>query len=166
MKELSQICASVVQCLKEGGVDAVNAWGLEHQTRRAGAVAAVSLRGCSGTPSGFQDYLGERYDPESGRWKELYGRRAKLTFGLDLYAGGRDGAQQCQTAFDAMMETLRDGAPLGWKLESLNREETRFDEQQGLFRCPVQAVCEAYLYAVKEENGSFEDFEVRGGRNV
>lgn len=164
MRELEKICQWVAQCLEDGGVPAVCAWGPEDKKRREGAVAAVSLRGCEGTPSGFQDYLGERYDPESGRWQEVYGRRAKLTFGLDLYAAGRDGAGQCQQAFETMAEVLRSGGELGLSLESLSREETEFDEKLGVFRCPVLAVCGAYLYAVTDESGEFLEFEVRGGR--
>lgn len=166
MSDLAKMCEHVSECLKQAGVDTVTAWGGEDKTRREGAVVAVSLRGCQGAPSGFQDYLGERYNPDTGGWEELYGRKARLTFGLDIYAPGRDGAAACQSAFDLVAQTLRDGAPLGLSLETLSHGEMGFDEELGLFRCPVEAVCGAYLYAVADEGGSFVDFEVKGGRKI
>ena len=89
---------------------------------------------------------------------------AKLTFGLDIYASGQNGGTQCQTAFDRLADLLHGGVLPGLRLESLSREETVYDRELGLFRCPVQAVCDAYLYAVADEDGVFMDFEVRGGR--
>ena len=164
MTGLDKIRELVTSCLVEAGIEAVTAWGPDDKKRREGVVAAVSLRGCQGGPGGFQDYLGERYNPGTGRWEELYGRKARLTFGLDLYAAGRDGGDQCQAAFDKMADALENGAPLGLSLESLSRKVTVFDGELGLFRCPVEAVCQAWLYAVADEGGAFLDFEVRGER--
>lgn len=164
MTGLDKIRELVANCLTEAGVAAVTAWSGEDKKHREGAVAAVSLRSCQGGPGGFRDYLGERYNADTGRWEELYGRKAKVTFGLDLYAPGRDGAALCQTAFDKMVDALENGAALGLSLESLSRKETVFDGELGLFRCPVEAVCEAWLYAVADEGGAFLDFEVRGER--
>lgn len=164
MTGLDKIRELVTSCLAEAGIEAVTAWGPDDKKRREGVVAAVSLRGCQGGPGGFQDYLGERYNPGTGRWEELYGRKARLTFGLDLYAAGRDGGDQCQAAFDKMADALENGAPLGLSLESLSRKETVFEGELGLFRCPVEAVCQAWLYAVADEEGAFLDFEVRGER--
>lgn len=164
MTGLDKMRECVTDCLRGAGINAVTAWSGEDKKRADGAVVAVSLRGCRGGPGGFQDYLGERYNAEAGRWEELYGRRAKLTFGLDIYASGREGAAECQKAFDAVADALRDGAPLGLSLESLSRQEAVYDGELGLFRCPAEAVCGAYLYAVADEGGAFLDFEVRGGR--
>ena len=82
---LEQIREGLTAHLNGKGIRAVPAWSGTARTFPCGPVAAVSLRGCRWGPAGFQDYLGERYDPEAGRWEELYGRRVKLTFGLDLY---------------------------------------------------------------------------------
>lgn len=164
MTGLDRMRECMTDCLIQGGISAVTAWSGEEKRRRSEPVVAVSLRGCRGAPSGFQDYLGERYNAAAGRWEELYGRRAKLTFGLDIYAAGRGGAAGCQAVFDRMAETLRDGAPLGLSLASLSRGEIRYEEETGLFVCPAWAVCDAYLYAVADEGGAFLDFEVRGGK--
>ena len=123
------------------------------------------IRGVESRREGVTAYKGIRY-AEAGRWEELYGRRAKLTFGLDIYAPGKNGAAECQETFERMADALRNGAPLGLNLESLSRGEDRFDETLGLFCCPAEAVCDAFLYAVADEGGAFLDFEVRGGRKI
>ena len=150
--------------LRQQGVDAVCAYPEERRNRRSGPVAAVSLRACQGGPGGFRDYLGERYDESTGQWQELYGRRVTLTFGLDLYAPRESGAAGCQTLFDNLAEALAAGGPEGLKLHTLSRGETAFDRETGLFHCPAEAQCGAWLYAVADEGGTFLDFEVRGER--
>ena len=78
---LERIREKLADYLTKQGVPAAAAWPVKEREKLTGAVAAVSLRGCSAGPSGFQDYLGERYDAGSGQWQELYGRKAELTFG-------------------------------------------------------------------------------------
>lgn len=162
MTGLDRVREYLCQGLTEAGLDAVTAWSGEKKKRRDGPVVAVSLRSCEGSMSGFRDYLGERYNADSQRWEELYGKRARFTFGLDIYSASGDGAAECQTAFDRLADVFQSGMPAGLKPESLRREETVYDEQLGLFRCPVEAVCSAFLYAVAGEDGTFADFEVRG----
>lgn len=146
------------------GIRAVTAWGPEGRRRLTEPVAAVSLRACERGPGGFRDYLGERYDEGAGVWQELYGRRMRVVFGLDLYAPKESGAAGCQALFDRMAGALEAGGPEGLKLRELSRGEVAFDQGGGLFRCPAEAVCEAYLYAVADEGGAFLDFEVKGER--
>lgn len=164
MTGLNRIGEILCRHLQENGVEAVTAWSAEEKKRHAGAVAAVSLRGCEGMPGSFRDYLGERYNSQSQRWEELYGKKGRFTFGLDLYSQERDGAAECQAAFDEIADALQKAGPEGLKLEQLSRGETGFDEALGVFHCPVTAVFGAYLYAVADESGTFTDFEVRGER--
>ena len=81
----------LAQYLREQGVNAVTAWPVTQRKPLEQPVAAVSLRGVQAQPAGFQHYLGLRYDQEADRWEELYGRKARLTFGLDLYARPESG---------------------------------------------------------------------------
>ena len=164
MTGLDRIREALTDCLNRAGIEAVPAWSGRDRTHPRKAVTAVSLRGCAVRPGGFRDYLGERYNKEADRWEEIYGCKAKLTFGLDIYAPGQDGGSQCQQEFDRLADLFHGGELPGLRLESLSREETVYDGELGLFRCPVQAVCHAFLYAVAEEDGVFTDFEVRGGR--
>ena len=152
--------------LQGQGIDAQCAYPEMSRVRRDGAVAAVSLRACQGGPEGFRDYLGERYDEESGQWQELYGRKIVLTFGLDLYAPQGCGAAGIQAAFDRMAEALRREGPPGLSLRELSCGETEFDQGSGLYHRAVEAVCQGYLYAVASEGGTFLDFIVRGERQI
>jgi len=149
--------------LREAGVDAVTAYPAEERRRRTGAVAAVSLRGYEGGPAGFRDYLGERYNETSGTWEELYGKKVRLTFGLDLYAGA-EGEDALRQTFDRVVRALSGGGPEGLRPVEVNGGETAYDRGTGLLKYPAEAVCEAYLYAVADEGGRFLDFEVRGER--
>ena len=122
-------------------------------------MAAVSLRACSGGPPGFQDYLGERYDEAAGRWEELYGKKVRLTFGLDLYAAT---AAQVQEGLDALTAALAQGGPEGLRPVAFSAGETAWRKEAGRYFCPVQAEFEAWSYAVTGEDGAFLDFAVRG----
>lgn len=161
---LDDVRDQMARYLRQEGLDAVCAWPEAARTRKNTPVLAVSLREFQGGPGGFQDYLGERYNKEAGRWEELYGKRARVTFGLDLYAprGQETGAAGIERAFDTLGEALRRGGPEGLQVVELNRGEIGFDQGTNLFRCKAEAVCRLYLYAVTDEKGQFLDFEVRG----
>lgn len=164
MNRLDTIRETMAAFLREQGLDAVCAWPEKNRTGGGGAVVAVSLRACQGGPAGFQDYLGERYNQEAGRWEELYGRKISLTFGLDLYAGrgAAAGAAEIERAFDRLTQAFAQGGPTGIRLLTLSRGESGFDQNAGRFQCAAEAVCEGFLYAVADEAGAFLDFEVRG----
>lgn len=149
--------------LQEQGLDALAAWPQERRRAHSGAVVAVSVRRCQAGPAGFQDYLGELFNEESGQWEELYGKKVQLTIGLDLYADAQAGEQAIQNGFDALTEALQEGGPEGLKIISLSCGETGFDRAGGLLKRAAQAECWAYLYAVSEPGGAFLDFEIRGG---
>ena len=106
---LDSVREEMAELLRQRGVDALCAWPEGGRVRKNGAVAAVSLRQCEGGPAGFRDYLGERYNQESGQWEELYGRKVRLVFGLDLYAPKGD---QVQSALDRLTEALCQGGQL------------------------------------------------------
>lgn len=160
---LEQITERMARYLNGKGVRAVTAWPGEARKQLPEPVAAVSLRGCQAGPAGFQDYLGERYNEEAGNWEELYGRRTKLTFGLDLYAEAELGDGEMQAAFDRLAGALQQEGPQGLKVLELSCGETGWDRSGRLLKRPVEAVCQAYLYAVTEPGGVFLDFEIRGG---
>lgn len=164
MAGLDEIRERMAEYLRAGGLETVTAWRETPGERPAGVMAAVSLRGCEGGPAGFQDYLGERYNADAGRWEELYGRRMRLTLGLDLYAdrGERGGEAGIRRAFDRMVETLRAGGPEGLRVTELTTGETGYDQTLGLYHARAEVVCEAYLHAVADEGGMFLDFKIRG----
>ncbi len=161
MTGLDEIRERMAEHLRAHGLDAAAAYPAAGRKRREGAAAAVSLRGYEGGPAGFQDYLGERFNETTGKWEELYGKKLKLTFGLDLYAPA-EGTQALEAAGDALAAALRNGGPAGLKPVELTLGETEWDSASGFLKRPAEAVCEAYLYAVADEGGQFLDFEVRG----
>ena len=165
MTELETVREYLTEYLNGKGIRAMTAWPGTEGEPVDGPVAVVSLRCCETGPGGFRHYLGERYDQKSQTWREVYGQRVRATFGLDLYAGRAGGAAGCQRAFDALAEALGQAAPAGLRTVRLNRGETVFDPAAGAFRCPVEAVCNAYLYAMADEAGAFLDFEVKGYGN-
>ena len=158
---LERIRQEMADYLNGQGVAAVVAWPAEERTE-AGPVVVVSLRGCEAGPAGFQNYLGERYDQESGQWEERYGRRARLTFGLDLYAREREGGQVVQEAFDALAGALIRGGPRDLPVEEFSCGETEYDRESRRLRRPVRAVCNVWLCATSRPGGQFVDFELRG----
>ena len=54
----------------------------------------------------------------------------------------------------------------GLKLLELSCGEVEDDPGTDLLRCPAEAVCEGWLYAVADEAGAFLDFIVRGDGKV
>lgn len=159
---LEKIRQVMADYLNERGVPAVTAFPAVLRQEREGAVAVVSLKGCRMGPSGFQNYLGDRFDPETGRWEERYGRRAELTFGLDLYAPERADGEELQTAFDALAGALLPGGPEGMELAELSCGQTVRDVEHRRLKRPAEAVCIAYLTAGAGLDGAFTDFELRG----
>lgn len=159
---LEKIRESMCAFLKGHGLATVVAWPRREREPLEGAVVCVSLRQCQAGPSGYRDYLGERWNEETREWEELYGRKSRLTFGLDLYAEALDGEGVIQEAFDRLMEAFQEGGPAGMKLAELSCGETGYDPSGRLLCRKVEAVCSAYLYAVTQPGGAFLDFEIRG----
>lgn len=162
MAGMDKIRACMASFLDLHGVRAVTAWSGGARCEVMEPTAAVTLKSCSGGPAGFRDYLGERYDQESGTWQELYGKRVKAVFGLDFYAPAETGEAGCQAAFDALAEAFQRGGPTGLTLLGFSRGKMGYDRETGLLMCEAEAVCEAYLYAVADEGGTFLDFQVKG----
>ena len=148
---LEQVREEMARYLREKGVRARTAWPPERPRELDRPEVLVSLRGCRMGPGGFQDYLGERYNPETGRWEERFGRRAELTLGLDLYVPLRLGG------------ALLEGGPEGLNVQEFSCGETGWDESGRLLRRGVQAVCGCWVCAWGETDGVFLDFELRGG---
>ena len=159
---LEYIRQAMADYLNGQGVNAMAAWPAAPREEREEPVVAVSLRGCQVGPSGFQDYLGERYDESTGHWEERYGRKARLTLGLDIYAPEKGGGAAVQTAFDALAGALILGGPEGLAVEEFSCGQTVRDGENRRLKRPVEAVCTAWLCAVDGGSGVFTDFELRG----
>ena len=163
MTGLEQLREKLADYLRERGVDARAAWPAGDRERVTGPVAVVSLRGCRTERAGFQDYLGERFNRETGLWEEVYGRKAEITFGLDLYAPAEADGAELQAAFEALAAALAVGGPEGLTVKELSCGETAYDKESRLLKRPVQLACLAWVYAAAGADGLFTDFIIRGG---
>lgn len=163
MNGLEELRQAVVDFLNAHGLPAVTAWGEERRLRPGNALAAVSLRSMECGVPGFQDYLGERYNEETGQWEELYGRRAELTFGVDVYGAT---AEAVRAGVNTLSLALSREGPAGLRPVDLHVGETAYRENDRRYMCPAQVRFAAWLAAVTGEDGSFLDFEVKGEHKV
>ena len=69
-------------------------------------MVAVGAKQAELAHAGLMNYLGERYDAESGRTVEVYGRKLKMAASLDVYAPRRKGARGCEQTAEAVSEAL------------------------------------------------------------
>ena len=161
---LEELRRELAEYLNGQDVSAVTAWENGRRARREGPVAVVSIRACTGGPAGFQDYLGERLDEDSGKWEEWYGRKAEITFGVDVWAPRAGGGEACAAHVSRIAQALTLGGPAGVKFREVSCGETEFEEKEGLFHCPVRAVGTVFLFAKADESGTFTDFTVKGTR--
>ena len=162
--DVCAIRAAAAALLTAGGVPAVEAWPAGDRPELREVTAAVTFRRWESGPGGFCHYLGERQDPETGAWREVYGRRATVALGLDLYAPPHLGEGGCRAAFDRLCAALSAGEIPGLRLQEFSCGEVTFEEDSGLFRCPVEAVYSLFLQTAAEEGGDFLSFEVKGLR--
>ena len=123
------------------GAAAMTAWTGRERERLTRPTAVVSVRKCQVGPAGFQDYLGERFDRDSGQWTELYGRKAELTLGLDLYAPEETEGAAMETALFRLARALVRGGPEGVSIREFSCGETEHDSKARLLRRSVRAVC-------------------------
>ena len=158
--DLERIPRYMADYLSANGVAAEPAWSGRERTALTGPKAVVSVRKCQVGPAGFQDYLGERFDRDSGQWTELYGRKAELTLGLDLYAPEETEGAAMETA---LARALVRGGPEGVSIREFSCGETEHDSKARLLRRSVRAVCVVCLTGEEEPAAAFSEIEVRGG---
>lgn len=162
MMGLDNIRARMVQFLRKGGINAVTAWGADLRKKVNGVLVTVCLKQYQGGPAGFQDYLGEQLNLESGRWEDLYGKKIQILLGLDLYAPPSMGETAICSTFDRIAELLRAEGPDGLHVLELSTGATSYDHALALCHASAEARCQAFLYAVSDQEGTFLDFEIRG----
>jgi len=160
--DLERIRERLADYLKEKGVPAQAAWPDEKRKFLTKPVAIVSLRECCTEPAGMMDYLGEQYNENTGLWEECYGRRVKLTFGLDLYAP-ETGGEELQGTAAALAHALSTGSPEGLAVKEFSCGETEYDGSARLLKRKASVVCSGWLCAVAQADEPFLDFELRGG---
>ena len=126
-------------------------------------IVLVTVKEYNACSAGFEDYLGEQYNEENGTWEELYGRKAEVTLGLDLYAPERASEQSLQKLLERLISLLTLEAPDGLQVGNITCGQTKWDEGQRRLKREISARCTLWLRAVCSEGTEFLDFELRGG---
>lgn len=164
--KLDELQDKLASFLKERGVPAVAGWPEDRRRDGDGPVVLVSLDGLDCGPAAMQDYLGQVPDEESGTWLELYGRRASMTFVLDVLARPAVGMQACRSTFDELLRVFQREKPAGLTVSGLKGGEPEYDEKEGLLRLRCRLECTGWLYAAGNEAGAFLDFTLKGDVNT
>lgn len=159
---LSSLREGVAEQLRQAGLSAVTAMEPQRAARWRSPVAAVGLQGVSCAPGGFQDYLGLRRDPETGREQEVYGREAEITLAVDVFAPVDGGEGACVETAEAVMEELVCRGAAGLTALELQTGRVEFLEKTGLYRVQASCRCRAWLVAAADSGGEFVDFVVKG----
>ena len=152
MTTLATIRQAMTAFLAEAGIEALSAWPKEVWKGRKTPVAVVQVKEVEAGASGFQNYLGQTYDPAARQWTERYGRRITVKFGVS----------GCQALLEQVAQALMERGPAGFAVEKWSAGETAFDQASGMFWGKLQAVCRGMLVAGMEESGELEGFTVRG----
>ncbi|MFI3250341.1 MAG: hypothetical protein R3Y07_05205 [Eubacteriales bacterium] len=163
------LCEVVQEKLEQDGVHALVGWGDSEVDHCGSAVAVVTLRSTKTSSAGFADYLGDRSNDETGETEELYGHRAQITFGLDLYAPSTGGEKEISATFGTMVSSIAGGISpnenVNLRLLELSCGDSVYDSVQQRLKRTVEAKCQVHLYTVKKEDQSFVTFEIKGEMN-
>ena len=164
--KLDELQAGLADFFNQRGVQAVAGWQPGRRVDGDNPVVLVLLDKLDCGPAAMQDYLGQTLDEETGMWQEMYGRRAKMTFVLDVLARPGVGVQACRAVFDQLVRTVQREKPVGLSVLELKGQEPEYDEKEGLMRLRCRLECAGWLYAAGDETGSFLDFTLRGDVNT
>ena len=163
MKELFELPELVAGFLQERGVAARAAFCGEAWRTEREAVAAVSLGKLQVEQMGLGDYLGLRFDLESGREMEIYARKAKVRLEIEVFAGkdlGEETLRDCCRQIEAAVSGER---MFGFSVLSLEQGAAEFYEKLELFGCRVSLELEGRLEgALDTESGEFSGFLIVG----
>lgn len=164
--KLEELQGQLAAFLNQRGMQAMVSWPKERRQNKEGPIILVSLEKLDCGPAAMQDYLGEILDEKTGMWQELYGRRARMTFVLDVLAAPGVGVQACRAVFEQMLQAFQREKPVGLSIRELTGQEPEYDEKEGLIRLRCHLECSGWLCAVADETGTFLDFTLRGDVNT
>jgi len=163
MGGLELVRQTVVERLREQGVQAEAAYSRNWAGKYTGAVVVVGVRSCAGDEAGLGGYLGERWDEESGTVREIYGRRAELVLSLDAYAPRSAGAAACLAALERAQDVLTREMPAGLRPGTVQWDAVGFDRDTEMFLQRGSLTCGAYFLAETEaETGLLLRFKLKG----
>lgn len=153
------VLTAVVSALNNEGIPAVRKFP-GCVLDRSSAAVAVSLKSGSVTASGCGNYLG--ICDYGGSLQELYGRRAELKIGLEIYTPAADShaEPECTSLLGDICACV--GNIEGVKLRGFENSEPRYDPETEMFCCESVLSLRVYLVKSADNSGSFTDFVLRG----
>ena len=159
MNGLNQVCGAVLEALRSAGLTAVNAYeGAAKQYH--GPVTAVGVESVQGRTAGLGGYLGERWDPESGTVREVYGMQMDVTVLLEIRAPA---AADCEQTMEAAAGVLMNALPAGLRPGEMNWQGISWDKANGMFLRKGTLQCRAAFTAESAGEGSeLLDFILKG----
>lgn len=163
MTALPMLREGLVKLLKTAGLSAMEAFPATERHRWEKPLLVVSVKEFGAKEPGLGSYLGERWKSETQSFEEVYGQWVSIRFSLDLYGPKSGGEAGFAQTIDRVCELFSASAPMGLSVLELNFGEMEYDRSCDLLKRQGSLSCEGLLYALRAEDGSFTDFEVRGG---
>ncbi len=162
MTGLAELQESMTTFLKDKGLAVLSAWPKERYAPFPQPTVVVKIKQMESTAASFQNYLGEGYDPDLGKWVEHYGQKLRVSFSLLLYSPEQVGEEGCRRLLADLALSLQQGGACGLTVEKWSVGETRFERENGMFCGTAVVVCSAVLLMKRDAFGCFLDFVLKG----
>ncbi len=163
MNSLEQVKTAVVEAIERAGGKAESAFPAGWAKKYPCSVVAVGLRTGESRGGALQSYLGNRVDPDTQVYREVYGLRLELTLSLDAYSPPECGAGGCDKALETLHRAVLRELPSGLKPVELKWEDAAWDGEAGMFVRRGSLSCTAFFTAESSEDGEiFTDFILKG----
>ena len=163
MSGLEQVKEAIAGALEEAGLSARIAFAPGWVRDYHEPVVAVGLRTGESRGGALGSYLGQRLDPKTQIYQEVYGMQLELTISLDIYGPPEKGAGACDRALETLHQAVLGKLPSGLKPTELKWEETVWDADTGMFLRRGSLRCGAFFTAKASEDGTLlSDFILKG----
>lgn len=160
---LENVVRSVVEALREDGIDASPAFPRAPARAGNGALVRVGVAGARDKSAGMARYLGVETDGEHGQ-REVYGLLCDMEISIDVYTPPAvdNAAMEALALFDRVSEVI--GGMGGLQVKELSCGAPGPDRDTGLFRLSGAAKCGGLLISAPDggEEAVFADYVLRG----
>ena len=167
MAELDTVITAICDTLEKEKISAAIArYPYGGKERHEAPIVTVGLKSGSAAPSGFAEYMGQRYDSTTDTYNEIYGKRLDMALAIAIYSPKSQeyGAGACLQIFGEIAEACT-SLPDGIRVKEIVCGETKFNTDVCMFCCEAELRLTAFLYAEQKEDTEFLDFVLRGVLN-